>query len=131
EEDFHIKPSLFSSQGIVIEEGTVLTSSLFKKELITIQDESSMLVGEMLHVSPGMTVLDDCSAPGGKTTHIAEKMAYQGIIHAYDIHEKKTKLVQEKAKQLQLSIIYAEQADARDLNAIHKEKTFDRIVVDA
>lgn len=131
EEGFHIKPSLFSSQGIVIEEGNVLTSSLFKKGLITIQDESSMLVGEMLDVSPGMTVLDACSAPGGKTTHIAEKMADQGIIHAYDIHEKKTKLVQEKAKQLQLSIIYAEQADARDLNAIHKEETFDRIVVDA
>src|SRR5699024_6416646 len=82
-------------------------------------------------VSPGMTVLDACSAPGGKTTHIAEKMADQGIIHAYDIHEKKTKLVQEKAKQLQLSIIYAEQADARALNAIPKKEASDHIVVEA
>src|SRR5699024_11415534 len=91
EEGFHIKPSLFSSQGIVIEEGNVLTSSLFKKGLITIQDESSMLVGEMLDVSPGMTVLDRKSVVSGKTTHTAEKIADQEIIHAYDIHEKKTK----------------------------------------
>src|SRR5699024_2618294 len=131
EEGFLIRPSLFSSQGNVIEEGNVLTSSLIKIVLITIQDETSILVGEMLDVSPEVTCLDACSAPGGNSTDMCVKMADQGRIHAYDSHEKKTTFVQEKAKQLQLSIISAEQADARDLNAIHNEETFDRIVVDA
>lgn len=128
---FRAKPSQFSNQGIIIEQGNVLTSTLFKEGLVSIQDESSMLVGEMLDVSPGMTVLDACSAPGGKSTHIAEKMSDQGLIYAYDLHAKKTKLVEKKANQLDLSIIKTRQLDARKLQTIHEAQSFDRILVDA
>ncbi|MFC2950158.1 16S rRNA (cytosine(967)-C(5))-methyltransferase RsmB [Virgibacillus sediminis] len=131
EEGLKTRPSEFSRQGIIIEEGNVLKSSLYKEGYLTIQDQSSMLVAEMLRPEPGMKVLDACSAPGGKATHIAEKMNNQGSVHAYDLHKKKVKLIDEKSEALELSIIHANQADARKLREQHEEESFDRILVDA
>src|SRR5699024_10349038 len=94
QEGFTVKPSLFSKQGIQIEKGNVLSSKLFTEGKLTIQDESSMLVAEMLKPEPGMDVLDSCSAPGGKATHIAEKMHNEGIVYDHDLHKKKVKLIE-------------------------------------
>ncbi|WP_205135583.1 16S rRNA (cytosine(967)-C(5))-methyltransferase RsmB [Virgibacillus halotolerans] len=131
EEGLETRQSIFSPQGIIIEKGNVLKTALFQAGYITIQDQSSMLVAEMLHAAPGMDVLDACSAPGGKVTHIAEKMEDNGHIYAYDLHKKKIKEVDEKASLLQLSIIDAQAGDARKLQAYHENESFDRILVDA
>lgn len=131
QEGFTVKPSLFSKQGIQIEKGNVLSSKLFTEGKLTIQDESSMLVAEMLKPEPGMDVLDSCSAPGGKATHIAEKMLNEGIVYAHDLHKKKVKLIEEKQRTLGLSIIHATAHDARKLKEKYAEASFDRILVDA
>lgn len=130
-EGIHVKPSPFSSQGIIIEKGNILKSALFEEGIVTIQDQSSMLVGEMIDAKPGDVVLDTCSAPGGKVTHIAEKMRNQGTIYAHDLHKNKIKLIQRKAEQLGLSIINAKAMDARKLADQYEPKSFDRILVDA
>src|SRR5699024_11260003 len=70
EEGFNTSASTISEQGIIIEQGNILTSKLFKEGYVTIQDQSSMLVAEMLQIQAGLQVLDACSAPGGKATHI-------------------------------------------------------------
>lgn len=131
EEGLETRASAFSKQGIVIDKGNVLKTDLFKEGYITIQDQSSMLVGEMLQATSGMRVLDACSAPGGKVTHIAEKMEDKGEIYAYDLHKKKVKLVEEKASDLQLTIIDARPGDARNLQELHEKESFDRILIDA
>lgn len=128
---FDVRPSLFSEQGILIEKGNILKSDLFKDGYLTIQDQSSMLVAEMLRAEPEMLVLDTCSAPGGKATHIAEKMQNMGSVQAYDLHNKKVKLIQDKAAGLTLSIIDANAMDARKLQSVHQKEKFDRILVDA
>ncbi|UOQ93172.1 16S rRNA (cytosine(967)-C(5))-methyltransferase RsmB [Halobacillus shinanisalinarum] len=125
-----IKSSV-SEQGLLIEEGRIIDDRLFTDGFLTIQDQSSMLVGEMMDLKPGLKVLDACSAPGGKTTHIAEKLEDQGSVIAYDLHEKKAKLVNDKATLLQLQSIEARQADSRQLHDLHDKKTFDRILLDA
>ncbi|MGG4180914.1 16S rRNA (cytosine(967)-C(5))-methyltransferase RsmB [Virgibacillus pantothenticus] len=131
ESGFKVHPSFFSPQGIVIEEGNVLKSKWFQEGMVTIQDQSSMLVAELLQLKPGMSVLDACSAPGGKATHIAEKMENQGRIDAYDLHAKKVKLIQAKADELDLSIIHPSTGDARKLREKYKDAIFDRILIDA
>ncbi|WP_188454439.1 16S rRNA (cytosine(967)-C(5))-methyltransferase RsmB [Virgibacillus oceani] len=131
EQGFETRVSDFSDQGIIVEKGNILKTDLFKSGFVTIQDQSSMLVAEMLDLRPGMNVLDACSAPGGKATHIAEKMQNQGKLYAYDLHAKKAKLVNKKALDLELSIITADHADARKLHTIHREENFDRILIDA
>lgn len=128
---YRVRKSQFSDQGIVIEQGNILESNLFTEDLITIQDQSSMLVGELIDVKPGMMVLDTCSAPGGKVTHMAEKMANTGHIDAFDLHPKKINTLKEKADHLGISIIHANQADARLLHQKLEKEAYDRVVVDA
>src|SRR5699024_8152113 len=50
EERFNTGASTFSEQGIIIEQGNIVTSKLFKEGYVTIQDQSSMLVAEMLQI---------------------------------------------------------------------------------
>ncbi|MGP4072601.1 16S rRNA (cytosine(967)-C(5))-methyltransferase RsmB [Piscibacillus sp. B03] len=130
EEGIETNRSELSQQGLNILSGNPLHSQLFPNE-ITIQDETSMLVSEMVDAQPGMMVLDACSAPGGKTTHLAEKMRNDGVIFAYDLHDKKVKLVKEKAEQLDLTIINSSSQDSRHLHEVHEEGMFDRILLDA
>ncbi|WP_404452545.1 16S rRNA (cytosine(967)-C(5))-methyltransferase RsmB [Virgibacillus necropolis] len=129
--DFDVQESKFSMQGIVVDEGNILKTSLFNEGYVTVQDQSSMLVAEMLNLKSDLSVLDACSAPGGKVTHIAEKMNDQGKIHAYDLHAKKARLIHDKAEKLNLTTIDAKQADARNLQDVHDAESFDRILVDA
>ncbi|MGX8793355.1 16S rRNA (cytosine(967)-C(5))-methyltransferase RsmB [Oceanobacillus sp. M60] len=130
-EGFMVSASQFSPQGILIEKGNIFKTNLLQGGFVTIQDQSSMLAAESLKLEPGMKVLDTCSAPGGKVTHIAEKMTDQGDIHAYDLHQKKVKLIEEKAAVLNLHSISAHQGDARKLNEKYEEASFDRILIDA
>lgn len=126
-----VEPSVFSKQGIIIKKGNILSHELFIKGLVTIQDQSSMLVSEVLNPKAGMIVLDACSAPGGKATHLAEKMENDGVVYAHDLHKKKVKLVDEKQKSLQLSIIESSAQDARKLQETYEKESFDRILIDA
>src|SRR5699024_920285 len=111
------------------EQGNLVRSKLFKEGYVTIQDQCSMLVAERLQIKAGLEVLDACSAPGGKATHIAEKMQNEVEIHAHDLHKKKIKLIDEKAATLGLTNIVASKADARNLQKVYQEETFDRILV--
>lgn len=56
----------------------------FEDGLITVQDEASQLVAYLLDVAPGMSVLDACAAPGGKTALIAQLMESSGTLYAVD-----------------------------------------------
>ncbi|WP_067838723.1 16S rRNA (cytosine(967)-C(5))-methyltransferase RsmB [Amphibacillus sediminis] len=130
EEGFVLKASPFSKQGLVVEQGNVLKHPLFKEGVFTVQDQSSMLVAEMMDLAEGQIVLDACSAPGGKATHIAEVLHNTGHVYAYDLHNKKAKLVSQKAQQLGLINIRAKGKDARLLADEHKSNSFDRILLD-
>ncbi|MET3682086.1 16S rRNA (cytosine967-C5)-methyltransferase [Alkalibacillus flavidus] len=130
EEGIETERSRLSPQGLIVTKGNVLHSQLFP-DYLTIQDETSMLVSEMVAPTGEMTVLDACSAPGGKTTHLAEKMNNEGSIYAYDLHHNKIKLVQEKAETLGLTNVAVHTSDSRHLKNLHSDATFDRILLDA
>jgi 16S rRNA (cytosine967-C5)-methyltransferase len=71
----------------------------------TVQDESAMRVASALAPEPGATVLDLCSAPGGKTTHLAELMQNRGRIVACDIDATRLETVRTLAQRLGITII--------------------------
>ena len=95
-----------------------------------VQDESSMLVGAVLAPQAGETVIDMCSAPGGKTTHLAQLMQNEGIIYAGDVHEHKIKLIEENATRLGITNIKAQIQDATEFVEAWEGKA-DKVLVDA
>lgn len=95
-----------------------------------IQDVAASLVTEVLNPKSGDVVIDMCAAPGGKTTHIAEKMKNNGKVYAFDIYEHKIKLIRENAKRLDLDICEAKIQDATLINEDYINKA-DCILVDA
>ncbi|MFB4162613.1 16S rRNA (cytosine(967)-C(5))-methyltransferase RsmB [Alteribacillus sp. JSM 102045] len=131
EEGCQIKEGALSPDALIIASGHVINTETYKKGYVTIQDESSMLVARLLDPAPGMNVLDACAAPGGKTTHLAERMENKGTVKAFDLHKKKVKLIEEQAERLGISIIEANALDARELTAQVEKEQFDRVLVDA
>lgn len=102
---------------------------LFKEGLFTIQDISAGQTAKILNPQKGEYILDACAAPGGKTTYIAEIMGNEGQILAWDIYEHRTKLIEENADRLGITIIKTEVKDASIYNNELKEK-FDKILLD-
>ncbi|WKB34892.1 transcription antitermination factor NusB [Terrilactibacillus sp. S3-3] len=66
DEGIQAKPGVLSPDALVIAEGQAAGSACFQEGLLTIQDESSMLVAGAVSPKPGMTILDACAGPGGK-----------------------------------------------------------------
>lgn len=124
-------PSPYNEYAIIIQEGNLFKTNMMKDGLVSIQDISSMLAAQYVQVEKNQTVLDCCSAPGGKTTFLAERLEQTGKVHAYDIHKNKTKLIQENVDRLGLTNVIVGQHDAKKLQDKYNQHTFDRIIVDA
>jgi 16S rRNA (cytosine967-C5)-methyltransferase len=70
-----------------------------------VQDESAMNVAAALAPEPGSRVLDLCSAPGGKTTHLAELLGNQGQVIACDVDEERLRTLTELCRRLGVPIV--------------------------
>ncbi|MFQ5737110.1 MAG: 16S rRNA (cytosine(967)-C(5))-methyltransferase RsmB [Thermodesulfobacteriota bacterium] len=77
-----------------------------------IQDEASQLIAHLVSPEPGQTVLDACSAPGGKATHMAELMKNKGRICALERYAGRLKSVENAARRLGITIIETMEADS-------------------
>ncbi len=109
-----IEPALFCPNAFVIRTNGIPLESLpvFKSGDFSVQDESAMLVSLVADPKPGEVIADVCSAPGGKSCHMAELMGNTGTIYACDINISRLKLIEQNAKRLGITIIKTLQADA-------------------
>ncbi|KEH85850.1 16S rRNA (cytosine(967)-C(5))-methyltransferase RsmB [Clostridium novyi] len=127
---YDVEEGYICPEAIVINKGkSIEKNPLFKEGKITVQDESAMLVAPSIDAKEGATVLDLCSAPGGKTTHISEIMNNTGIVKAFDIHENKLSLVKENAKRLGIDNISCAEMDASKFNK-ELENSADMVLID-
>lgn len=101
----------------------------FKNGLFTVQDEAAGLTSLILDPKKGENILDACSSPGGKTTYIAQLVKNEGQIIAFDIHEHRTRLVEQNAKRLGVNIIETKVQDASKFEEKYVNK-FDKILLD-
>lgn len=131
-EGINTTPSPYSLDGFIITDmqAALDSSKSFKNGLWQIQDESSMLATEILNPLSNTFVIDMCAAPGGKTTHIAQKMNNRGTILAFDIYDHKLSLINDNATRLGISIIKAQQQNAEIIIPDLIEKA-DYVLVDA
>lgn len=125
------KDSAISPVGLVKESGQFAATQAFREGRVTIQDESSQLVAPTLGIEGWERILDACSAPGGKTTHIASYLE-SGQVIALDLYDHKLALIQENAERLGLSErIQTKRLDAREVHKVFPKDSFDKILVDA
>ncbi|MCA0988024.1 16S rRNA (cytosine(967)-C(5))-methyltransferase RsmB [Guptibacillus algicola] len=120
-----------SEDAIKVVQGHLIETDVYKRGEVTIQDESSMLVARALDIESGQAVLDACAAPGGKTTHIAERLQGQGYVQSLDLHDHKIKLIKKQAERLGLTNVEAKALDSRLVTDEFEGNSFDRILVDA
>jgi len=131
-QEIEAKPSEIAQSGIqLFKAGHVAALPGFIEGKWSLQDESSMLVAEVLAPRPGMKVLDACAAPGGKSMHIGELMRGEGQLISNDLHEHKMRLIQEQAERLGLKHIEATSSNAIDLPNRYAANSFDAVLLDA
>ena len=101
---------------------------MLENGVCSVQSEASVAVVNALGINENDTLLDCCSAPGGKTVYAATKIK-MGKITALDIHPHRVELIKNNAKRCSYeNIIEAKQADMtkeQDLGV------YDKVLVDA
>ncbi|WP_317310105.1 16S rRNA (cytosine(967)-C(5))-methyltransferase RsmB [Clostridium thermobutyricum] len=114
---YNVEEGSISPDAIVIKGGSAIEANeLFNEGKCTVQDESAMLVAPVLELEKDDTVLDICSAPGGKTTHIGEILENTGKVLAFDLHENKLSLIKENCERLGVKNVELSQMDGTILN---------------
>jgi len=123
--------SNYIDEALVIKEAKDLfKSDLFELGYFQVQDESAMIVTKVLDPKEDELILDVCSAPGGKATHIAQKMNNKGTVIARDNYRHKVRLIENLTEKLGTVIVKAELFDAETVDEKLIGKA-DRVIVDA
>ena len=130
-EGVEAEASCWTPEGVLCRRHGALDELMsLQKGFFQVQDESSMLVAHIVAPEPGDFVLDACSAPGGKTTHLAALMGDVGRIVALDIHEHKIRRLEENCKRLGITSVEPMLLDAREAGR-HFAGQADCVLVDA
>lgn len=96
--------------------------------LYYIQQASTVIAAPLLAPAPGERVLDLCSAPGGKTTHLSDLMRGEGTVVACEVNENRIRALLGNIYRTGQSNIAVVAGDGRTLPTGAK---FDRVLVDA
>lgn len=128
DEKENIKRSLVK-EGVTVEDGSFLENALhisdydflyrleaFREGKCIVQDESSILAASLLDAKEGQTILDLCSAPGGKAIYAADQMKGSGMVFSRDLTEYKVDLVEENIERTGLKNLRTQVFDARELD---------------
>lgn len=116
-EGYETELGKYAKDCIIIKNPRAMTRlRAYEEGLFTIQDEASMLVTEVLDPKTDSLILDVCSAPGGKSTHIAQWINDKGKIISRDIYPHKIKLIEELTMRLGIKSIKVEQWDALEFD---------------
>ena len=94
---------------------------------IVIQDASSYLAVKNLEITEDETVLDACSAPGGKSLAILQTFNPKLLV-ATDIHEHKIKILNKLKRKYEFDNFEIVLNDATQIENLNKQ--FDKILLD-
>ena len=85
--------------------GNLENIPLFQQGGFLVQDPAARLAVLSAGLKPGMSVLDGCAAPGGKSFAAAMLMENRGRIVSCDIHPHKIELLKKGAERLGITIM--------------------------
>jgi 16S rRNA (cytosine967-C5)-methyltransferase len=102
--------------------------AMFRDGQCTVQAPSSGWVVALLEVRGSDTVLDVCSAPGGKTTLIAEMLGERGAVCACEVRMHRIRRVADAVGRMRLRKVYLVLANGTRLPFAGQ---FDKVLLDA
>lgn len=92
---------------------------------VVVQSTASQLVARTVAPQPGERILDLCSAPGNKTSLLAELMGGEGEVVAYERHAGRAQALATRMTELGATIVRVVNADAASADG-----EFDRVLLD-
>jgi len=110
--------------------GDLTRDSDFRDGLFTVQGAGSMLAAYAVEAKPGMTILDACAAPGGKSALMCELMQGTGRVYAYDVHEHRVELIRATGQRLKLYNLRPAVVDSTVFRP-DRERVMDAVLIDA
>jgi 16S rRNA (cytosine967-C5)-methyltransferase len=117
-------------QALVLDQATsVFNLPEFESGACYVQDGSAQLSATLLDPQNNEHILDACSAPGGKTTHLCE-LAPKASIVAIDSDEYRLERVQENLQRFNINSVKVIQGHAQQVDWWDGE-LFDKILLDA
>src|SRR6185369_761097 len=97
----------------------------FERGAFVVQSSASQLVSTIVDPQPGERVLDLCSAPGNKTTHLAALMGDEGEVVAYERHPGRAEELRRACERMRATCVRVVCADAAAATG-----SFDRVLLD-
>jgi len=121
------RPAERLPEGLVLDGPLdVGATSQFAAGAITPQSRASTLVSRIVAPAPGERVLDLCSAPGAKATHLAALMEDRGSVVAVEHSPDRARELRETVRRMRTTCIEVVVGDARDDHGTG----YDRVLVD-
>ncbi|MCQ2551041.1 MAG: 16S rRNA (cytosine(967)-C(5))-methyltransferase RsmB [Clostridia bacterium] len=121
--DFEPRVSDLTPRGIILKGNNIIGSDMYDEGLFSVQDETSIVVADLMEIKKGDKVLDMCAAPGGKSLAMAELGA---DVLACDIYEHKLDLIQNQANRLGVKV----NTRCQDGSEYVDMGTFDKVLCD-
>jgi len=115
------------NDGVVVHK-VVVNDPIYQEGIVTIQDKASILVGQLLNPTPNSKVIDMCSAPGSKLTHLAALMENQGELEAVELQSNRIGLIEQNLQRMGVTIARVHNLDAREIKT---REDFDYLLLDA
>lgn len=118
QEGITAKKSEIISNALTVENAGALHKTIaYINGLFHVQDIASQLCCSALAVKENETVLDICSAPGGKSFTLAQLMQNTGALYSFDVYDHRLKLIDDGAKRLGITNINTMKNDGSVFNS--------------
>ncbi len=115
--------------------GDIRRTRAYADGLLSVQDEASQVVSQLVDAQPGERVADMCAGHGGKTVWLAHKVAPQGHVSAFDIRSEKLEALSAERHRLGLAedLVSTARMDLLRVDLLRDppKERFDRVLVDA
>lgn len=113
--------------SLLVKSGDYLAAGARQQGKFRVQSLAAQAAALALDAKPGMSLLDLCAAPGGKTLTAAQEMGNTGRILALDQYDSRLALLRKQAEREGVSIVETIEADAATYDT---QERFDRVLCD-